>query len=110
MQIIVFLFVPVLLAILVGLGFLQAYLSKGESKIPGLIIPGIFFLLSFIWPMNIAYFPAGQGVNWGYVLEVLFSLLLANIPTYIYLASYFVCREKYRKKSQMDRMNIQDLD
>lgn len=105
MQIIVFLFVPVLLAILVGLGFLQAYLSKGESKIPGLIILGIFFLLSFIWPLSMIE-PNGDADYLG----MLFTLLLANIPTYIYIAIYFVCREKYRKKSQMDRMNIQDLD
>ena len=105
MQIIVFLFVPVLLAILVGLGFLQANLSKGERKIPGLIIPGIFFLLSFIWPLSMIE-PNGDADYLG----MLFTLLLANIPTYIYLAIYFVCREKYRKKSQMDRMNIQDLD
>lgn len=105
MSIIVFLFVPVLLAVMVGLGVLQVYLSKGEGKFPGLIIPGIFFLFSFIWPLNMTSL---NGV--GDYLGMLFVLLLANIPTYIYLAIYFVCREKYRKKSQMDRMNIQDLD
>jgi len=103
--IVVFLFVPVLLAVVVGLGVLQFFLSKCEGKIPGLIIPGIFFLLSFVWPLNMV------SPN-GYVdyLGMLFVLLLANIPTYVYLATYFVCREKYHKKNQIDRMNIQDLD
>lgn len=106
----IFIFVPTALAIMVGLGFLQAHLSKGEGKLPGLIIPGVFFLLSMIWPLNVVYFPAGDGMNWGPVLEMLLVLLLANIPTYIYLIIYFVCREKYRKKNQMNKMNIQDLD
>jgi hypothetical protein len=98
-------FVPVALVIMVGLGFLQAYLSKREGNVPGLIIPGISFLLSLIWPLNMIS-PDG---NPDYV-GMLLVLLLANIPTYIYLAIYFVCREKYQKKNQMDRMNIQDLD
>ncbi len=97
--------VPILLAVMVGLGFLQAFLSKRKGKVPGLIVPGIFFLFSFIWPLNMVS-PNGD-VDY---LGMLFVWLLANIPTYIYLAIYFVCREKYRKMSQMDRMNIQDLD
>ncbi len=103
MSIIVFLFVPVLLAVMVGLGVLQVYLSKGEGKLPGLIIPGIFFFLSLMWVL-LMYTRGAE------VVECMLALLLTNIPTYIYLAIYFVCREKYRKKSQMDRMNIQDLD
>ena len=105
MQIIVVFVFIVLLAVMVGLGFLQAYLSKGDGKTPGLIIPGVFFLLSFIWPLNMVS-PNGDADYIGMLLV----LLLANIPTYIYLAIYFVCREKYHKKNQMDKMNIQDLD
>lgn len=99
--------VPIMLAILVGLGFLQVYLSRREGKIAGLVIPGVFFLLSLIWLLSI---PA-EGLNFGVALQmVCVLLLLTNIPTFIYLAIYFVCRDKWRKKSQMDRMNIQDLD
>ena len=76
MSIIVFLFVPVLLAVMVGLGVLQVYLSKGEGRIPGLIIPGIFFLLSFIWPLSMIE-PNGDADYLG----MLFTLLLVNIPT-----------------------------
>ena len=96
-------FIPVLLAIMVGLGFLQAYLSKREGAVPGLIIPFSFFLLSLMWVLAMHM----GGVE---AVECWLALILANIPTYIYLAIYFVCREKYRKKNQMDKMNIQDLD
>lgn len=102
MSVIVF-FLPILLAIMVGLGFLQAYLSKRDGKVPGLIIPGIFFFLSLIWLLGMYY----DGVD---AVEILLELLIGNIPTFAYLAIYFVCREKYQKKNQMDRMNIQDLD
>ena len=36
--------------------------------------------------------------------------LLYNIPTLILLAIYFACREKFRRKKEMDRMNAQDLE
>lgn len=110
MQFILIIFVLISILMFVGLCFLQAYLSKRESKFLGWIIPGISFLLSLIWPLNVAYFPADGGMSWGPVLEMLLVLLLANIPTYIYLIIYFVCREKYHKKNQMNKMNIQDLD
>lgn len=35
--------------------------------------------------------------------------LLANIPTAVLLVIYFACREKKRRKKQIERMNIQDL-
>lgn len=110
MSIILIFIVPISLLMFVGLCFLQAYLSRRESKFLGWIIPGISFLLSLIWPLNVVYYPAGEGMNWGPVLEMLLVLLLANIPTYVYLIIYFVCREKYRKKNQMNKMSIQDLD
>ena len=110
MSFILIFIVPISLLMFVGLCFLQAYLSKRESKLLGWIIPGISFLLSLIWPLNVVYYPAGEVMNWGPVLEMILVLLLVNIPTYVYLTIYFVCREKYRKKNQMNKMNIQDLD
>ena len=36
--------------------------------------------------------------------------LITNIPTVILLLVYFIYREKYRKKSQLEKMRIQDLE
>ena len=36
-------------------------------------------------------------------------MLLANIPTLVLLAIYWAVREKRRKRSELDKMNIDDL-
>ena len=94
-----------LLALLVGLPLLQIFLSKRESRWPGLILPLLSFLYSLVMALSaVAY--VGGGIPWGPVLA---SLLLGNIPTVILLAIYAACQEKGRKKKAVDRMNIQDL-
>lgn len=103
--VVIFLILPVLLLTFVGLCFLQVYLSKREGKVPGLIIPGISFLLSLVWPGCMLV----RACSGKAVLGMLFVMLIANIPTFIYSVIYLLCREKYRKKRQMDKMNIQDL-
>lgn len=35
--------------------------------------------------------------------------LVTNIPTLIFLAIYFACREKLKTRTELDKMNIQDL-
>jgi preprotein translocase subunit YajC len=36
--------------------------------------------------------------------------LIVNIPTIILLLVYFVCRQQYKKKNQIEKMKIQDLE
>lgn len=93
------------LALLVGVILLQIYWSKRESKWPGLVLPIISFLFSFIYPLNMAIPSVG-----GSLIALIWGWLIANIPTYVLLAIYFACRGKYRKRKQLDKMNIQDLD
>ena len=92
------------LALLVGGVFLQIFLSKRESKWPGLILPLLSLLISLLLVLNVTVhngeFP------WGPILA---SLILGNIPTVILLAIYFASREKFRKHSELDKMNIKDL-
>ena len=38
------------------------------------------------------------------------TVLLGNLPTLILLVIYAACREQYRRKQLMERMNIQDLE
>ena len=93
-----------ILPFLIGLVVLQVFLSKRESKWPGLILPLLSFLYSLVMAHSaVAY---NGGIPWGPILA---SLILGNIPTVILLAIYFACREKFRKRSELDKMNISDL-
>ncbi len=89
---------------MVGGVLLQIFLSKREAKWPGLVLPLLTFLYSLLLMFNVQ--AAGDGFPWGPVLS---SLVLGNIPTVLLLAIYAACREKRRRNSDMDKMNIQDL-
>lgn len=94
-----------LLAALVGGIFLQIFLSRRESRWPGLVLPLLTFLLSLLNVLNIAD-TGSVSVN---VLLVLVTVLIGNIPTLVLLAIYWAAREKRRIRAQMDKMNIDDL-
>ncbi|MBS6355114.1 MAG: hypothetical protein KH438_07485 [Oscillibacter sp.] len=94
-----------LLAALVGGIFLQIFLSRRESRWPGLVLPLLTFLLSLLNVLNIA----DTGSVSENVLLVLVTVLIGNIPTLVLLAIYWAAREKRRIRAQMDKMNIDDL-
>ena len=93
------------LALLVGIVLLQIFLSRRESRWPGLVLPLLTFLLSLLNVLNIAD-TGSVSVN---VLLVLVTVLIGNIPTLVLLAIYWAAREKRRIRAQMDKMNIDDL-
>ena len=88
--------------------FLQVFLSKRDSRLPGLVLPIATLLYSFVYPFNIKV--PSEGVTLGFVSQILIVLLLANIPTIILLAIYFGCKEKIHRNKQINKMNIQDLE
>ncbi len=95
-----------LLAVLVGLVFLQIFLSKQESRWPGLLLPAIFMLFSLIAVFGVmAYDSVWQTI--GLVLSV---FLLYNIPTAVFLTIYFVLRGKRKKRDELEKMNRQELE
>ena len=94
-----------LLAALVGGIFLQIFLSRRESRWPGLVLPLLTFLLSLLNVLNIA----DTGSVSENVLLVLVTVLIGNIPTLVLLAIYWAAREKRRIRAQMDKMDIDDL-
>lgn len=94
-----------LLAALVGGIFLQIFLSRRESRWPGLVLPLLTFLLSLLNVLNIA----DTGSVSENVLLVLVTVLIGNIPTLVLLAIYWAAQEKRRIRAQMDKMNIDDL-
>lgn len=88
--------------------FLQIFLSKRESKWPGLVLPIITFLISLLYPLGMI--APSEGITAAFVVYMILVWLLANIPTIILLAIYASCRGKQKRKKQLDKMNIQDLD
>ncbi|MBR5007779.1 MAG: hypothetical protein IKY09_02260 [Methanocorpusculum sp.] len=90
----------ILLLIFVCVVLLQIFLSRTESKIPGLVLPALCFLFSLIVPLNMIVANSAAVLFW----------LIVNIPTIILLLVYFVCRQQYKKKNQIEKMKIQDLE
>lgn len=98
----------IVLLFIAGVIMLQIFLSKRESKWPGLVLPIIAFLFSLLYPLNMV--APSEGVTAGFVVQMILIWLLGNIPTIIFLAVFFGCRGKQRRNKQLDKMNIQDLD
>lgn len=96
------------LVLFAGVILLQIYLSKRESKWPGLVLPIIAFIFGLLYPLNMI--APSEGVTAGFIFLMILVWLLGNIPTIIFLAIYFGCRGKQRRNKQLDKMNIQDLD
>lgn len=95
--------------LLVGLVvYLQIYFSKMESKWMGLILPGLTLIYSIIIVLNIAEPPVSISMTQR-IVAVLSAFLTSNIPTIILLAIYSVVRQKLKRQSEIDKMNIKDL-
>ncbi|MBR4987926.1 MAG: hypothetical protein IKY81_04645 [Methanocorpusculum sp.] len=92
--------VLIVLLVIICVILLQIFLSRTESKWPGLVLPILCFVCSLIVPLNMIVANSAALIFW----------LITNIPTVILLLVYFICREKYRKKSQLEKMRIQDLE
>ena len=93
-----------MLALLVGVPVLQVFLSRRENRWPGLVLPLLSLLYSLLMACSaVAY---SEKIIWGPILT---SLILGNIPTVILLAIYAACREKRRKRGELDKMQIKDL-
>lgn len=95
----------VVLIFLVGGICLQIFLSRRESRWPGLVLPLLTFLYALLMVLNIM----DTGSVSQNVLTICVTLLAGNIPTLILLAVYWAAREKRRMKSQIDKMKIDDL-
>ena len=97
------------LVFFVGFLVLQFFLSRSESRWPGLILPAITFLFSLLSIFSVAIF---EGMTVGDVVStMLIAFIVYNIPTVILLGIYATCRSKRKKKKerQIDKMSIQDL-
>lgn len=96
----------IVLALLIfGAIILQIFLSKKESKWLGLILPSITFLYSLIIVLGQLMYVD----TISFIFTALVVFIMANIPTIVLICIYFGCREKLKKKSELDKMKIEDL-
>lgn len=91
---------------IIGMIVLQIFLSRTERRWPGLILPICTLLYALLVCMNVVR--VGSLAETVLFMALLF--LLFNIPTYILLAIYFICRQRRKKRKMLDKMNIQDLN
>lgn len=99
----------ILLLLMVAGGiWLQIFLSKKNNKWFGLVLPIISFGYSLLMVFNIAVYNGmtSREVFW----LIAATLFLSNIPTLILMVIYFACREKMKRKSELAKMNVQDLE
>lgn len=90
---------------LVGGVLLQIFLSRRESRWPGLALPLLAFLSSLLLPLNVV----DTGSVSQNILRVAVTLLAGNIPTLVLLAIYWAAWEKRRTQAQMEKMGKQDI-
>ena len=114
-----------LIAFVAAMIILQVYLSRRESKLPGLVLPAITFSGELFILLNVvtnvvmtsvvghAADNAVGGVDsysvFVTVLNTVLTLLVISMPTIVLLVIYFLCRRGMNRKKQIEKMNIQDL-
>ena len=124
-----------LLVFVAGGVLLQIFLSKRKNKWLGLILPIVCLLFSIIAVLSIPMYTneklkqqelslngtvieetvIDEHINpvtdiGSTILQMIIVFVLYNIPTGILFVIYFACRENIRKNSQLEKMNIQDLE
>lgn len=91
---------------------LQVFLSRMEPRWPGLILPGLWLLLSLVLLLNIS---TTEGA--GMLALAIIVFLMGNIPTLILLAVYGICRHFRRRvasdgpdvEQELEQMKKKDL-
>ena len=95
-----------LILLMIGAVLLEMYLSRKPSRWPGLVLPITAFVISLIYPLNMANL---GGDTAALIAQVLLVWLLANIPTFVLLAIYFAARRRIGRSRAQDKMRAQDL-
>lgn len=127
-------FIIVLLLLLAGSIWLQIFLSKMKNKWLGLIIPLICFMFSLLIIFSLSMYTntqitsATKTINGVVVADKGFTpqsekpsmvsmlaaviplFLILNIPTLVFIVIYYACREKFKLRNELDKMNVQDLE
>jgi predicted MFS family arabinose efflux permease len=89
-----------------GMIVLQIFLSRKESKWPGLILPIITFGVSLTIVFGLVHINSSSPMT----ATTIVTFLTFNIPTAVLLVIYAICRGKYKKQRELEKMNVQDLE
>ena len=92
------------LFLLIGAVLLQRYLSKRESRWPGLVLPGMTSLYALAMALSATVSDGGFPGDRPWPPSC-----CATSPPWILLTIYALCREKLRKRNELEKMNIHDL-
>lgn len=92
---------------LAGMIFLQVYLSRMERRWPGLILPMCSLAYALLVVFSLGFYDAHHGEM---LAQVVLVFILTNLPTVVLLAIYFACRSGRRKKDELEKMKLQDLE
>lgn len=90
---------------LVGGIILEIFLSSRQNKWLGLILPAITFLFSIFILLQLIVPPDEKQI----VFIFASTFIVSNIPTLILLAVYFACRQRFKRRAQIEKMSVQDL-
>lgn len=120
--------VIVFLALLVGVVFLQIFLSKKENMWYGLVLPIISLVNPILAGLGLSTFTAMKSTSklsngeilvesvsysaeslGSVIIQMILVSLYASIPTIILLLIYFACRQKFKKNRELNKMKIDDL-
>ena len=103
---------------IVGIVFMQVFLSRKENKRLGLVLPIISFgvnlayILIGVWTANrvgITMLYTGTGEEFSFTWLVVQLFFRNSIATAILLIIYALCRGKRHKQRYLAKMSIQDL-
>jgi len=107
----------VLILLFVGSCALEAFLAGQKNRYLGLLLPGLFVLLSVIATATAVRVFIGLTAGLAEytalppsALPVIAYFLIFNIPTLILLLIYFLVRRRKQRKRGLEKMNILDLD
>lgn len=97
-----------LLAFFISSVFLQIFLSKRKAQWQGLLLPIMFFVAVAL--STLSGDASTEVFGWHFGVNIIYTMLVGNIPTAVMLIIYFVCRDKLKKMTSLNKMNIQDLE
>ena len=84
----------IILLLFGGITWLQILLSKKDNKILGLILPAITFIYSIVMIIRITSENPIYKRSFSFISS---NLLLANIPTIVFIIIYFFYKHKIKK-------------
>jgi len=97
----------IIAVLLIGMFLLEYYLAKRSGKLPGLIIPLCFAIVSVVIVItNLTW----SSAPWQTGIDVIIFFLISNIPTALNLLIYCVVRNRQKRRRSMDKMRIHDLE